>query len=471
LATPSHNPRFWLQAIVLVFTGAAGAGILAAVIVVALLLNRPEPPPGQTPPAPPAPQQSQPQPPVPQPQPQPQPQPPPTSPVAPAPPAAPREPAAVPPVVAPLLPPDDFEPKAPPEHKLIGFAMTAYDHPDPQVFFDGIDELHELGFNAFELVVPVFAGNARSRGVQIGVGPGRSVSPIQIVAILQHARSRGMYTTLMPIVVLTQPRGSEWRGVLEPPDWDAWWLSYRQMIDRMIDLGKQAEVDAICVGSELLSTEHQTQRWVDLIAHCRTRFQGHLIYSANWDHYDVPKFWSHLDMVGINGYFDLTTPLNDSAEVENEQAAIEDADPHDPDVAQLAKRWKHWRDELLAFARKQQRPLILTEVGYPSTTWALQNPWKNDVQPGDWPDFDAQAKGYAAFLKAWGPLLKSPEEEDAPADGETQFVGVHFFQWDVRRHGSATDTSYGIRGKPALDLLYQWLHGKPLPRPEPDDPD
>jgi len=66
------------------------------------------------------------------------------------------------------------------------------------------------------------------------------------------------------------------------------------------------------------------------------------------------------------------------------------------------------------------------------------------------PDAQVQARGYQAFLAAWDDLLHT-------SPNPRRFTGVCFFEWDVYMNGGPDDTGYGIRGKPAYELVKRWL--------------
>jgi hypothetical protein len=59
-----------------------------------------------------------------------------------------------------------------------------------------------------------------------------------------------------------------------------------------------------------------------------------------------------------------------------------------------------------------------------------------------------QADGYRAFLDVWGDLL---------AEGDPRFAGVCFYEWDPYHAGGPGDTGYGVRGKPALEVLGKYM--------------
>jgi len=318
---------------------------------------------------------------------------------------------------------------------LRGFAISLHHTDQLDRYLHAIDEIAALGANSVEVATPAFQTNGASQQIRIETGPGRGPGREQLIELLRHAKSQGLQTALMPQVLFTDPRGNEWRGKIHPDKWDPWWRSYQNMIDYFLDIAIEADVDLFSVGSELISTERQIDRWAALIAHVRSRYDGLLTYSTNWDHYPVPTIWQHLDMIGVSGYWDLTI----------------DAQHDPPTHEELAGRWGDIRDKLLAFAATQDRPVLFTEVGYPSLPWALKDPW-NYVNSDDLPaDPHAQHLGYAAFLSAWQNLLVERPNPHVMA-------GVFFYEWDPYHRGGPQDSGYGVQGKPVFDLLKQWFN-------------
>ncbi len=339
--------------------------------------------------------------------------------------------------------------------QLIGTALNLYHTDQLDLYHDALEQMSKAGFNAVQIVTPIFQSDGSAEQVGPEHGPGRGPSMEDIASLLSHAKQLGMTTMLMPQINFTNPRGNEWRGKLQPEHWAPWWQSYNQTIDLFLDTAIDSKVDIFVVGCELLTThkpEHQA-RWQQLIAHCRQRFPGQLIYSTTWDTYHKVAFWDHLDAVGVSGYWDITTLAQD---------------PEHPTPVELKQRWLEIKHRLLAYADTQNKPVLLTEVGYPSLPWALKNPWNYINTDHSAPDHDAQALGYAAFIAAWSNTIhptqapgkhtpNTPGTPGTPSPNNTHSMGVFFHKWDPYHHGGPTDTGYGIAGKPAYRLLANWL--------------
>jgi len=324
-----------------------------------------------------------------------------------------------------------------------GFTLNLHYTDDLQPYITAVDEIASLGCNSLQVVTPVFQADGSSHEIKVETGPGRGPGRRQIVDLLRHAKRRGLMTSLMPQVLFTHPQGNEWRGKIHPRDWAAWWGEYREIVRYFIGIANEAGVDIFCVGSELLSTEGHTKPWQSLIAMVRAQFDGVITYSTNWDHYHVPGFWASLDLIGINGYWDIAT-LTDRS---------------NPSIAALTKRWEQIRQTVLAFAQAQGSPVLFTEMGYPSLPWGLKDPWNYLNPQGVAASTNTQTLGYAAFLSAWGDLLASKPVARSTSDHvrNNGLAGVFFYEWDPDRSGGDSDAGYGVRGKPTFDLLRTWL--------------
>lgn len=315
---------------------------------------------------------------------------------------------------------------------LVGYAVNLHYNDDQQRYLDAIDDVAELGCNAVIITTPAFQTNGASTEIRLEVGPGRGPYRARLLELIQKVKQRGMTTVLMPMVLFTHPRGSEWRGKLVPDNWDRWWKSYERMTDYFVDIATEAKVDIFVVGSELLTTESQRHRWLRVITRVRDKFDGAITYSSNFDAFSDPTFWDAVDFIGMNAYFDL---------VGNHE------DEHPP-MEHLVERWKNHRENALAFSRSQGKPLLFTEMGYPSAPWGLKRPWEYIPYEDSVADHSVQRDGYDAFFQTWSDDLKKTQ-----TGSDSPFAGVFFYEWDPYREGEIKDTFYGIRGKPTFQLV------------------
>jgi hypothetical protein len=286
-----------------------------------------------------------------------------------------------------------------------------------------LEEIAALGANAVLLSVAGYMENATAQSIYIDAR--RVPCPEDFKTVVRRARQLGLKTVIMPIVLLRNPRGSEWRGVIEPPDWDDWWEQYTEFVFYFTDIAREGQADALIVGSELVSTEKYTARWVKLIEAVRPRFWGgKLGYSANWDHYRPVEFWDQLDFIGMTSYFTL-------------------ADKKDPTVDEIVQRWEPIKKDILAWQRRIGKPILMTEVGWCSQEGAAMAPWNYYQNQKATPaGLEEQRRLYEAFIQVWG---------DVP-----ELLGGMWWEWDPSP-GGPDDFGYTPRGKPAEQVLRRWF--------------
>ncbi len=326
------------------------------------------------------------------------------------------------PVLAAPEPPDADGPEL--VSPVLGFGINAHHISDLPLYLESVDAIAGLGANTLLLVTPMFQQHVDSN--EIRYLPNRCPTARQLQAILRRARSQGLQTMLLPIVLIEEPGEKDWRGVLRPTDREAWWRSYDRFIDRYVDLAVAADVDVLSVGSELNAFEAETDRWQRIIDRVRGRFDGKVTYTANWDRYQAVSFWPLVDFMSVSSYFELDR--------EDPQAPAED----------LARAWRVERSRLLRWARAQDRSFVLMELGYPSVPWAAAHPWDYVPRGDTVADHDAQARCWKAFFLAWSDVFTRP---DTPA------LGFNCYYWDPYHHGEDFDTGYGVRGKPSRKII------------------
>lgn len=289
-----------------------------------------------------------------------------------------------------------------------------------------IREIAGLGANTVLLCTPALMEHARAQAIFIDAR--KTPSPPEFVALIREAKALNLQVIVMPMVLLSHPRGSEWRGVIEPPDWDDWFRQYREFVVHFANIARDGGADAYIVGSELVSTEKFTAQWVKTIDLVRQYYKGAVGYSANWDHYKPIQFWDKLDFVGMTSYYKL-------------------ADRGGASVDEMVARWRPIREEIEAWQKKVDRPLILTEVGWCSQEGAATAPWNYYQNMRATPaGHEEQRRLYEAFVRAW--------------DGSSSLSGVIWWEWTAAA-GGAADYGYTPKNKPAEKVMRDWLTRDP----------
>jgi hypothetical protein len=247
-------------------------------------------------------------------------------------------------------------------------------------------------------------------------------------AAIRRAHGLGLRVMLFPLVRLCHRTAREWRGLLQPHDLDRWFASYDRRLLQLAALAAEERVERLSIGSELVSLERYADRWRELVRATRARYHGELLYSANWDRYSEVPFWQDVDLIGISAYWGVTPP---GAPVTAEEAIA---------------AWQPIRRRLVAFGREHRRPIVFTEIGYPSVSGAGAWPWNDFLTGADGAkDDEAQRRLYEAFTVVWS--------------SERGLAGVYFWIWD---EGGFSDRGYSPRDKPAELVVRSWF--RPLDR-------
>ena len=151
--------------------------------------------------------------------------------------------------------------------------------------------------------------------------------------------------------------GFSWRGEIafgDKASWDRFFEQYSHWILTMAEACKDA--DGFIVGTELDKTIGYEKRWRELIAGVRKRTKAPLSYAANWTDFQRVGFWDALDVIGIQAYFPLS-------------------EEKDPSTEALEAAWTRRMRILRNYARKHNRNVLFTELGYNRSFDAARMPW------------------------------------------------------------------------------------------------
>ena len=245
-----------------------------------------------------------------------------------------------------------------------------------------------------------------------------------------RARRLGMKVMLKPQIWL--------RGGLFPGDVhiqgknerDLWFFRYRQWILHNARLAEWNGSDLFCIGNELREMTRYEAEWRDLIATVRRIYHGPITYGAHWENeFEKLPFWDALDYIGLNNYFPLARNSDTSA-----AALQKGADDVLRRVEQLQQRWR--------------RPVLLTEVGFPSKRRGVTEPWNERVS--SIVDIEEQARAYEAIFRSF---------YDKP-----WFYGMYWWKWySTGSGGGPEDGRFNPRNKPAATVMERWYR-KPVSR-------
>ena len=261
---------------------------------------------------------------------------------------------------------------------------------------------------------------------------GSTPSDDAVTQAIQDFHSYGIKVMLKPHVDVSDGLNS-WRGNIDPADPDTWFANYTQFIVYYAQMAESLKVEMLCIGTELKTVTGAANkaRWNGVIAAIRNAYHGKLTYAANatsaGDEFTSVSFWDRLDLIGLDGYFQLTNK-------------------NDPTLAQLVAAWRRNANRLDLVAavtdvhNAYQKPIIFTEIGYKSSAGANIAPWDYS-RPGAYDPTEQRNCMDAAFT-VW-------------SQWSSWMEGFFWWAWPVAAP-SATDTDYNPRGKPAGDLLRAW---------------
>lgn len=294
-----------------------------------------------------------------------------------------------------------------------GVSFSA-EFPNPYASADArqlLRTLHADGVNAVALVPygSMQLGSPEIRG--FGRHSWESDEGLRELTRLAHAL--GMKVMLKPGIWI---RGGHFGGDIEfssPADSEKWFEQYGSFIERYAKLAAEIHVDLFCVGGEFVRMSRYEADWRRIIASVRRVYPGPLTYAANFgEEFQNLKFWDALDFIGLQEYYPLPNDLSTAALVEKVEA--------------VQKRFR--------------KPVIFTEVGFPSAPGGNRHPWQ-DGKPGS-ADPQLQARCYRAIFQAF---YRKP-----------WFEGMYWWKVGTNGFGGPDDTSLTPWGKPAMQVVKTW---------------
>lgn len=240
---------------------------------------------------------------------------------------------------------------------------------------DEIRRLHTACYDAITLIP--FGGQRGSDGTEIARFDQHPAGETDLSILLGAARAHaaGMRVILKPHVWV---RGSGDPTHIEPADWTRWFASYEEFLIHNALLARAANAEWLVIGTELTRSESRPE-WRRMIAIAHALFPGRITYAANFDAFERTPFWDAVDAIGIDAYFPLSDDVKASERTLRDGASAV--------VARVD-----------AVSRRFGKPVIFTELGYPSRDAAWTTPWTEER--GSANDDAAQTRSFGAMLRA-----------------------------------------------------------------------
>lgn len=259
--------------------------------------------------------------------------------------------------------------------------------------------------------------------------PTSSPTEAALLQTFQQARVRGLRMMFFPTLNMRDEAENAdwWRGNIAPDDWDLWWKNYTAFNVRLATLAQAGGVEWYSLGTEMASTHRFPDQWRRLAAAVRQVYQGKLVYSVNFDSHDSFTFGDCLDVIGINTY----DPI----------AKYDDY----PSTEQVRDAWWWVVYKARTLTARFQRPVMITEVGYPSVAHAHVGPWDfRTDKPLDLALQDHLLQGAFGVLRHW-------------SDGDAVFYYLYGEHLARKPVGGPDDRTYAVWGKPAEATLRQYF--------------
>ena len=214
-----------------------------------------------------------------------------------------------------------------------------------------------------------------------------------------------------------------WRGNIEPSDWALWWRNYTAFNVNLARIAQEEGVEWFSVGTEMASTHRFPGRWRQLVAEVRKVYHGKITYSVNFDSHDSFTFGDCLDVIGMNTY----DPIAKHQEY--------------PSPDQVRDAWWWIVNKARTLQVRFNRPVMITEVGYPSVAHAHVGPWDfRTDKPKDLQLQNLLLGGALDVLRNW-------------SDGEAVFYYLYGENLNRKPVGGPEDRTYAVWGKPAEATL------------------
>ena len=226
------------------------------------------------------------------------------------------------------------------------------------------------GCNA--IILPVCAWQEHTYSTEM-ISEGPDVMSAEDVArVCAHARKLGLRVILKAMV---NCRDGYWRAYIRffdapvptEPGWKDWFPAWQRHVCGVARMAEDNGADLLCVGCEMVGTDHREAEWRALIAAAREIYHGPVSYNCDKYQEDRLTWWDAVDVISSSGYY----PMD---ELDRHFARIQ------------------------AVAEREGRPFMFMECGCPSREGSEFRP--NDWRFGRGTDPEAQERWYRAFLDA-----------------------------------------------------------------------
>jgi len=284
-------------------------------------------------------------------------------------------------------------------------------------FNETISRLKSIGINTVFLIPFYITPDVQSDSID--PDENLTIPDSQLCQAISIAKSQSMNVVLKPQL---NCRSGKPRFSINPLNYQRWLTNYKVFITHYLSISQKYALRSFVIATELDSVVEKNE----FIAFCdsvRKSAGVTIIYSSSFNHFISTKLWPHIDIMGINAYFNFDNSIP-------------------PSPAALHESWNYWLNLLSQYSEIKGKPVMITEVGYMSRGNAAKNP--GDFSGNYTPDMNVQNECYEALL--------------SQACNFDKIKGIIFWQWELGKIGGITNSDYTPRGKPAEQTIKKyWL--------------
>ena len=231
--------------------------------------------------------------------------------------------------------------------------------------------------------------------------------------------------------------------VQDTEKWERWWCNFSAFLNHYASIAEEKEVEVLCLGCEMSSTEQFEGHWRRVIQSVRAKYSGFITYDINHGRELNHTWWDAVDIISISGYYQVPPPHG---------VTIEEAVERTTGKAEIVSALRQVRDRLAETSAKWGKPILFIETGVTNVRGCARHPWSHpDERLGSPLDQTEQANYYEAFFEVFW--------------GEPWFMGYTWWAWPAKLYDSSEATSdrgFCIYGKEAEHVLRGW-YAKPAP--------
>lgn len=286
----------------------------------------------------------------------------------------------------------------------------------PDEFRNELRQMRSLGINTLFLIPFHYCSDQFSDTIK---ATEETIEDSVLESIIISSKQQGFNVILKPHIDL---ENGKFRYQLKPANLQNWIDCYRDILYRYAKLSSKYNLSHLVVGTEIDNIA-DSPLFFKLIQEIRDIYQGALIYSSSFDHFLKTDIWQHVDIIGINAYYNLCNNNNCTE-------------------SELTESWNYWLTLIDNFASGKGKPVFITECGFYSREGCA-------INPGDWSrggstSQQEQAKSYEALL--------------CQAAAFTKIKGIFFWQWELNNPWNDSSNDYTPEGKESEHIIRKYWH-------------